>query len=192
MNPTAAKPRAGRRRSLMATPRLNKSETCPGNTRPRPTSLARPYNPSKKPPAGRRRRAACRADTSQMAVPTPAPKPWVDHPARAVSASQARPREWRRSCPSFPILLGRVLEQAAPFHGVAFEKFLDAVVKGAARHEPGFMESPAGDDVIALVGVFADRGEVNVEARHILLDLQGQFFLREVGQIQSDVIGLAL
>ena len=65
-----------------------------------------------------------------------------------------------------------VLERGASFHAIAFEELLDAFVERAASHKPRLAQTLVGDDVIALVRIFADGREVDVEPRNVLLDLQ--------------------
>src|SRR5205814_3406848 len=82
---------------------------------------------------------------------------------------------------------GGVAVGGPPFHPVALEQLADAVVEGAPRLEARLAQPPARDDVVALVGILADGGEVDVEVRHVLLDLQRQFLLREVGGVEAQV-----
>ena len=48
-----------------------------------------------------------------------------------------------------------------------------AVVERALGGKTGVAQSLVRHDVVALVGILTDRGEVNVEVRHVLLDLSG-------------------
>ena len=81
-----------------------------------------------------------------------------------------------------------VPERRPAFHGVGLEQFPNPLVQRPPRHEPRLVQPPAGDDVVPLVPVLADRGEMDVEVRHVLLDLQGQLLLREVRRVQPDVV----
>src|SRR5438309_2167836 len=94
--------------------------------------------------------------------------------------------EWERAGPS-----ARVLEQGSTHHAIALEQLADALVERAPGDESGPTQPFAGDDVIALVGILADGAEVDVERRHVFLDLEGQLFLGEVGGVQADIVGLA-
>src|SRR4051794_25446968 len=72
---------------------------------------------------------------------------------------------------------GCVLARGAPFHAVAFEQFLDAVVQRPSRLEARLAQPLVRHDVIPLVRVLADRREVDVEVRYVLLHLERQLFL---------------
>src|ERR1700690_3420124 len=63
-----------------------------------------------------------------------------------------------------------VLEAAAAEHPVSLEELLDSVVEAAFRLETGLPEALVGDDVVALVRVASDLGEMDVETRHVRLD----------------------
>jgi hypothetical protein len=55
-----------------------------------------------------------------------------------------------------------------------------------------FFDFLVADDVIALIGIFADLGFHDGEGRGLLLDLQTQFHLGKIGVTQPHVIGLVL
>src|SRR5579875_1054980 len=81
-----------------------------------------------------------------------------------------------------------VFEQAAPHHAVAFEKLLNPLIERALGLEAGLAQALIGDDVISLVRILSDCREMDVEVGNIVLDLQGQFFLGQVGVVQSEVV----
>src|SRR5579862_4463377 len=81
-------------------------------------------------------------------------------------------------------------------HSVAFEQFGDAGVDRMRRAKPGRLDLRVGDDVVALVRVFADRRLDKIEIRHLQLYALAQFGLREiglglVGVGQADIVNLA-
>src|SRR6185312_4162612 len=123
----------------------------------------------------------------------------VDRAARLPAAGDATGREAkgptlsnrRRGAamgqrPATP--LRRILEQAAPFHPVTLEQFADAVVERTPGFETDAAKLGTRHHVIALVGILTDRGEVNVEVRHVPLHAEGQFLLGNIGGIETEIV----
>ena len=54
--------------------------------------------------------------------------------------------------------------------------------------KPASRSRAAGDDVVPLVRVLADRGEVDVERGTCSLHRERQFLLRQVGRVETDVV----
>src|SRR5262245_53945442 len=70
----------------------------------------------------------------------------------------------------------RVLHRAAPEHGVALDQLENSLVERTAGLEARFAQALVRYDIVPLVGVAANRREVNVEPGHIFLDEQRQLF----------------
>src|SRR5579864_1870250 len=81
-----------------------------------------------------------------------------------------------------------ILERTPRQHPVALEQLADPLLQGAPGLKPRLAQALIGDDVVALVRIMPDRGELDVEVGHLLLHLQRQLLFREIGGVQADII----
>ena len=85
----------------------------------------------------------------------------------------------------------RVPGENSPHHAIGLHQFPDAGIQRTVRRHPRVAELGARHNIVALIGIAADVGEMNHEPRDVVADFQGEFLLGQIRGVEAEVVALA-